>query len=106
MLLDKLWVRIRGSLLTLKEDFSLGDEVRDKAQRLLEKLDLQEASRETANGAEKPSEGDREEHVQVTRTQTLEEIKQEWEELLRSKESGKDRTSGSSQQPPNPRRLG
>jgi len=106
MLLDKLWVRIRGSLLTLKDDFSLGDDIRDKAQGLLKRLDLHEEARETAPDPESPSQARPGEQTERRRTQTLEEIKQEWEELLRSKESGRSQSPDTSPQPPNPRRLG
>lgn len=106
MLLDKLWVRIRGSLLTLKEDFSLGDDIRQKAQGLLERLDLHEAGEEKLPDAGSPAEVHRAEDLKRRPTPTLEEIKQEWEELLRSKESGKNQPRDTPQQPPNPRRLG
>ena len=39
MLFEKLWVRIRGELLTLKEDLFERGELRQKAEDFLEKLE-------------------------------------------------------------------
>ena len=39
MLLDKLWVRIKGEFLSLKEDVSAGEDLKEKAELLLRKLE-------------------------------------------------------------------
>jgi hypothetical protein len=106
MLLDKLWVRIRGGLLDLKDDFSLGEDIRTKAEALLEKLDLRGEGEKPETHPETATDVSEERETQRGRTATLEEIRQEWEELLRSKEQEKGKTSEQQQPPPNPRRLG
>jgi len=39
MLLDKLWLRIKGEFLLLKEDMASGDDLREKAETFLDKLE-------------------------------------------------------------------
>jgi hypothetical protein len=38
MFVDKLWVRIKGELLALKEDLSVTEDLRTKAGRLLDRI--------------------------------------------------------------------
>lgn len=106
MLLDKLWVRIRGSLLVLKDDLSLGEDIRRKAEGLLEKLDLREETDELESRSDAKSEVQQLGQAQGSRKQTLEEIRQEWEGLLRRKEQDEGQSSEELQPPPNPRKLG
>jgi hypothetical protein len=106
MLLDKLWVRIRGGLLALKDDFSLDEDIRGKAEALLEKLDLREGVEKRESHPESTTDVSEMRETQPGRKATLEEIRQEWEELLRRKEQEKARTTEPPKGPPNPRRLG
>jgi len=105
MLLDKLWVRIRGSLLSLKDDFSLGEDMRRKAEELLAKLDLGAETEPSASRNEDALKSRQLSQPQKDRTASLEEIRQEWEDLLRQQQEGKGGSSDAPQRP-NPRKLG
>jgi len=105
MLLDKLWVRIRGSLLSLKDDFSLGEDRRRKAEGLLEKLHLGAETEPSESRKEGAPESRPISKSQEDRTASLEEIRQEWEELMRQQQESKS-PSSDSPPPPNPRKLG
>jgi len=90
MFLDKLWVRIKGELLTLRDDLSSSSDLRDKAAVLLARLEHALASQE-AEEREHPS---------------LEQIRRESEEVLRLREERPERSKNPESPAPNPRKLG
>jgi len=111
MFLDKLWMRIRGELLNLREDISAGDDLRDKAGILLDKLERRLDSSETVGRSDYPESlrtGHREEYRNAgeIRENSLGEIEQEWQELMRQKEKKKSATDEPEESAPNPRILG
>lgn len=111
MFLDKLWLRIKGELIILKEDLSAGADLRDKAAILLDKLeerlvasDLEtqptEGKTPTDRYAQKASESE------SADSGSLDDIQREWQELLKQKGESKDREDEEEPPPPNPRTLG
>lgn len=111
MFLDKLWLRIRGELLTLKEDFTSSEDLRDKAADLLNRLEHRVSGKDLGPETDARGEASREasrrsQESTDVEAQSLEDLKREWEDL-------KNRTTGSAQEaeeseppPPNPRQLG
>lgn len=120
MLLDKLWVRIKGEFLALKEDLSGEGDVRQRAEQFLEKLELRlgEVCRDEgptrdiearlAAVSKKLAEGGSHGASAVTRDDapTLEELHEAWEELQRLRSQRSQDVSAEQPPPPNPRRLG
>jgi len=115
MVIDKLWLRIKGELLTLRDDLSEGENLRARAERLLQKLDEQfrQAPKEPGASAEADAERDREQYAPETSveagkagTRSLEEIEEEWRELVRLRNGTKAKPSPPEQSGPNPRKLG
>ena len=120
MLLDKLWVRIRGEFLALKEDLSGEGDVRQQAEQFLDKLErrLGEACRDEvpsrdiearlAAVSKKLEEGSTRESPVATcdDAPTLEELHEAWEELRRLRNQRSEDASAEQAPPPNPRRLG
>jgi len=126
MFLDRLWIRIRGGLLSLKEDLAGDADLRSQAEDFLEKLenrlnlspyergrsrdpadridaivkkmeDEQESA--TATGAQ-----DRQtDHNEDPSTREMERM---WDDLLKKREKSKGQTDHEDDHHPNPRRLG
>lgn len=111
MFLDKLWLRIRGELLTLKEDFTAGDDIRDRAANLLDRLEHRISgediggsgkvgvveSRGARYGAEKAGGSD---------PMTLDDLKREWDDLNKQRGGSPGDSDESGPPRPNPRQLG
>ncbi len=110
MFIDKLWVRIKGELLTLKEDLSVTEDLRTKAGRLLDHVQERviggypdptvidhESQAPPSVGQEKVSERTR---------RDLADIEQEWQELAKERDRQKGTDEETKSPPPNPRRLG
>lgn len=113
MFIEKLWLRIRGELLTLKEDLAAEDELRGKAERLLEKIEERfvGSSEDRADLHPKSQDEQRQATSRTTAAESearrsIDEIKQEWEELVKLKEDRKATPAQEESIPPNPRRLG
>lgn len=120
MLLDKLWVRIRGEFLALKEDLSGEGDVRQKAEQFLDKLErrLGEACRgqapvedidaRLAAVSRRLQERNAGESSSATYdgAPTLEELHEAWEELRRLRSQHPGDAPDNPPPPPNPRRLG
>jgi hypothetical protein len=111
MFLDKLWLRIRGELLTLREDLSAGDDLRDKARTLLDRLEaaLGDAGGQTEQKShERVAQRSRESEAEIRPSdmQSLREIEVEWEKLRQRKDNGPRPEADEGPAPPNPRRLG
>lgn len=107
MFLDKLWMRIKGELLNLQDDISAGDDLRDKAAILLDKLERGLGLSEIAAPSDYP-ESLRTAHrnTEAIQETSLAAIEQEWRELMRQKEEKKTATDEPEELPPNPRILG
>jgi hypothetical protein len=105
MLLDKLWIRIRGELLTLKEDLFERGELRQKAEDFLERLEqkledddsradstldlherldrVRKKMEQAVNEARRESQ-----HTSAAKSMdssTLEELEAAWDELMKLK---------------------
>ena len=110
MFLDKLWIRIRGELLTLTEDLSTGQDVRDKAEALLATLERRVRGEDAETVPDRTGEGasttQRAGAVAGAEPASLEEIEQQLEELKRRKDDLTRPGTQSDQTPPNPRKLG
>ena len=111
MFFDKLWLRIRGELLALKEDFSAGTDIGDKAEALLNKLEKringfqsqthQHESERLPHGTQSKNQS-----LEASELKSLREIEQEWEDLMRRRNEHKGTSHESESVRPNPRRLG
>lgn len=111
MFFDKLWLRIRGELIALKEDFSAGTDIGDKAEALLNKLEkrlngFQSQTRQ--HEGERSLAGTQSEHqtAEASELKSFREIEKEWEELMRRRNEHKGTSQESESVRPNPRRLG
>lgn len=107
MFLDKLWMRIKGELLNWQDDMSAGDDLRDKAAILLDKLERKLGSSEIAVPSDyQESLRTAQRNGEAIQETSLAEIEQEWQELMRQKEEKKTATDEPEELPPNPRTLG
>ena len=120
MLLDKLWVRIKGEFLAFKEDLSGEGDVRQRAEQFLDKLErrLGEARRgeaperdidaRLAAVSRKLEEGGSGESFSPTcdDAPSLEELHDAWEELRRLRTQRSGELPDDQVPPPNPRWLG
>jgi hypothetical protein len=120
MLLDKLWVRIRGEFLALKEDLSGEGDVRQRAEQFLDKLErrlgeachgeapAQNIDARLAAVSRKLDEASPGEALRTTRDDapTLEELHEACEELRRLRSQPPGDAPDDSAPSPNPRRLG
>ena len=111
MFLDKLWLRIRGELLTLKEDFSSEEDLRARAADLLNKLEDRVSGRHVkprTDGRERDSQ-ERLGHVVnpvKPEMQSMEDLQSEWEDLKRRRDGSTGKVEEPEPPPPNPRELG
>jgi hypothetical protein len=113
MVIDKLWLRIKGELLTLKDDLSEGENLRARAERLLDKLEEQFKPAPTEPEASVEANANRELHspeapvaVGKTAQRSIQELEEEWRELVRLRNETKAKPSPSEPPSPNPRKLG
>jgi hypothetical protein len=108
MLFDKLWVRIKGELLTFREDFPGAEEIREKGESLLRKLErqwgeLRKVKDEPGPGnAEAQAHSEKEIHIETS----SQDIEREWDELMKLRDEKKRDCGNSEIKPPNPRTLG
>lgn len=126
MFLGKLWVRLRGELLTLRDDLLGEGEIRGKAREFLQKLEdsldapdfradprkdpltrldavtkrMEELER-AENSLRDPADPD-----ERTERLSVHELEEAWEELKRSRKNPKHNTQDRKDPPPNPRTLG
>jgi hypothetical protein len=127
MLFGKLWVRIKGEFLALKEDLSGEWEGRDKALEFLEKLErrfrepeerddapddpverLDRVARRIEKDPHESSEtvGERNREPVLRDAPSTEELEKLWEELRSLREKGKTEPPRKKRKRSNPRRLG
>jgi hypothetical protein len=127
MLFGKLWVRIKGELLLLKDDLAAEGEVREKAEAFLEKLEAlfrepgvkeavppDNAARlaavtekiEVASKQATLSEEPQPQDLKRISRPTAEELMREWDELTATRKRHEGDSPGKEVPPPNPRRLG
>jgi hypothetical protein len=109
MFLDKLWVRIRGELLSLREDASAGDDLRARAYELLERM--QDHSLRAGRDEPAVDEGllripKEASHPEHPRSRSLADLERDWQELMRQRDKQKARPAEPGMPSPNPRRLG
>jgi hypothetical protein len=106
MLLDKLWVRIKGEFLSLKEDVSAAEDIKEKAELLLKKLEQRLGLAE--RGID-PTESDRTRNSIRDRgidQESLREIERQWDELMQRKDREQAEPKQETPTKPNPRTLG
>jgi hypothetical protein len=117
MFLDKLWVRIKGDLLIMKDDLAAGESLRERAAILLARLENLIGNRESEGGEgiqEDHAEGSAQDKRESARTlasgggshPALQDIHREWEELVKLREEKQEDSKDSQVPRPNPRSLG
>jgi hypothetical protein len=125
MFFSKLWLRIKGELITLRQDLLNEGEIRQKALNLLEKMEnsLRESGAEISrtSDAEKKLEeiaGKLEEysaHEQLSgggrylgdrEPPAARELEEAWNDLKRSRQDNSSSDSAGRDISPNPRKLG
>lgn len=118
MFFDKLWVRIKGDLLIIKDDLAASAHLREKAAILLSKLEELLIKREspTGEGTQKiPNTGESAASKLDSRTglatedskdAELQDLRREWERLVELREERHEESKDSDVPPPNPRKLG
>jgi len=118
MYFDKLWVRIKGDLLIIKDDLAAGENLRERATILLARLEDLLGNKESEGGEGTQEERHVEDSAQFKmesvdtvaaedRSDTaLQNIRHEWEELVKLREERQEDSQDSQAPPPNPRRLG
>ncbi|MFH0824172.1 MAG: hypothetical protein V2B18_15580 [Pseudomonadota bacterium] len=119
MFIDKLWVRIRGELLTLKDDYLDRDEIREKTETLLDRLDRLLEETPPRDGEKGDLHGridvmtnkiERAAHKTSAEDEadapTRRELEQAWDELKSLREGTEREDSPSGSRPVNPRILG
>ncbi len=106
MFFDKLFVRIKGELLSLKEDLSAEDDLRGRAEILLRRLEGKPGGVEENATDERRTAltGGESRQAEPTRTEVPADLRQEWEDLMRRREEKKALSDDAP--PPNPRELG
>jgi hypothetical protein len=126
MLLDRLWIRIKGELLSLKEDIAGDTDLRSQAELLLDRLEsrlmlpssekdrsrdpaqridtilkrMEEEQDTKADADTQNLQADRQEHSSVR------EIEKIWDDFLEKRDERKGQTEDAKDDQPNPRRLG
>lgn len=110
MFFGKLWVRIKGELLALKEDDSVTEDLRARAGRLLDHVQervtgAQERDRVTGVSDGEPS---AEAHGEATRRTRAElaDIEEQWRKMADERDRQKNSDRNDQPLPPNPRQLG
>jgi hypothetical protein len=123
MFLDKLWLRIRGELLVLKEDLAGEGTLRERAEDFLDKLERRLSADDSPAEVrsdpvtrldamkrkidEARAEGrDLEHATESTDRPSLDELERAWEELKKLREEKRRVSPEQGEPPPNPRRLG
>lgn len=118
MFFDKLWVRIKGDLLIMKDDLAAGENLRERATILLGRLEdlLRNKESEGEDGAQEESHAEESSQGEMESTGTLaargrsdtalQNIRHEWEELVTLREGRQENSRDAQVPPPNPRRLG
>ncbi len=111
MFLDKLWLRIRGELLTLKEDLSAGDDIRERAANLLDRVEHR-ISGEDMDRHGKGGDAETRNHRYGADagghpdSRSLDELKKEWDVLKKQRDGSLGDLDEFEPPPPNPRQLG
>ncbi len=127
MLFGKLWIRIKGEFLALKDDLTGEWEGRDKALEFLEKLERRFREPQEKDNSqydpvvrldrvarkieEQPDEGSEDFRRQERAPErqaapSTEELERLWEELRSLREKRKTESPPKKRNEPNPRRLG
>jgi len=118
MFFDKLWVRIKGDLLTMKDNLATGENLRERAASLLARLESLLGNRASEGGEGRQEDGHAKEAsqskpepaateaAQDSNVPALQAIRNEWEELVKLREEKQNGSKDSHGPPPNPRKLG
>ena len=123
MFLDKLWLRIRGELIVLKEDLTGEGALSERAEEFLQKLERRlsaddsptevrsdpqtrlDAVKRKIDEARSKDEH-KESAPETTDRLSLDELERAWEELKKLREEKRGLSPEREEPPPNPRRLG
>lgn len=107
MFLEKLWVRLRGELLAFKENLADDKDLRESAERLLEKLETRLRATE-AQGPQRQeqSRGSLDKPGQDSSSESLRSIEKEWQDLQRRRRQQDPESEDSVPPEQNPRKLG
>ena len=100
MFFDKLWVRIKGELLSLKEDDSVTEDLRTRAGRLLDHV------QERVPVDDQIPAHARDKEMVGRKRRELAGIEEKWRELVEERDHQKDSHKDDRTLPPNPRKLG
>ena len=126
MILDRLWIRIRGGLLSLKEDIAGDTELRSQAEDFLANLEKrlklppaeQDRSRDLTQRIDaivkkiEEEQGPRADAVtqnlQTDRQEypSVREMEKMWDDYLKKRDERNRQTESAEDDGPNPRRLG
>ncbi len=126
MFLDKLWIRIRGGLLSLKEDLAGDADLRSQAEDFLEKLEsrlnlspsergrnrdpadrIDAIVKKMEDEQESPtSTGTQDRPTDHSEASSAREMERMWDDLLKKREKSEGQTDDEDDHRPNPRRLG
>ena len=105
MFLEKLWLRLRGEILALKEDLTAEMDLRDKAATLLETLERR-VSGTDAQESQRPAERESDRPERSADPMSLRDIEKEWEDLRRERDKSRQEPGARESSGPNPRQLG
>jgi hypothetical protein len=113
MFVAKLWVRIKGEVLALKDDLAQGGDLRDKASQLIEKIeqrliaDTERPLPDRVDSASEASSSRVSPERHAAPPPSVEELERAWQELRRLKDQANPPPPSRESSPgPNPRKLG
>ena len=107
MFLEKLWLRLRGELLAFKEDFGDDTDLREKAERLLEKLETRLRTTEAEGSRWQKQRGASEDELgEPPGPESLRAIEKEWQDLQKQRRQQQPKPETAEPSEPNPRKLG
>jgi len=107
MFLEKLWLRLRGELLAFKEDFGDDKDLREKAERLLEKLETRLRATEAEGPQRQKQRGASEDELgEAPDPRSLRAIEEEWQDLQNQRRQQQPKPEATEPSEPNPRKLG
>jgi DNA repair exonuclease SbcCD nuclease subunit len=123
MFLEKLWLRIRGELLLLKEDLTGEGALRERAEDVLQKLERRLSAEDVPDEARsdpltrldavkrKMEEArskvrDHERTTEKTDRPSLDELERAWDELKKLRDDKRRLSPEGKEPPPSPRKLG
>lgn len=106
MFLEKLWLRLRGELLKLKEDLDAETDLREKAATLLETLERRLSAAEDRGSQSLQRSRNADDRDRPPDLTSLRDIEKEWEDLRRAREEKREEPEAREGSTTNPRKLG